>query len=159
MLPHAYPLELLQLVGALVGVVLNAYALIQARKDTDALRDSGINGSRKIVADGNVQQELIRLVVQVLLVVVGAASVILPPPSPDMPEMFLWSGYITRVVLLLITFLIAFKSVLDVKDRRTLLRLWFIEQDRRKRTIQISFTDRRIDVPRRDEHRANRRGE
>ncbi len=135
--------ELAQLAGALIGVVLNAYGLVQAVKDSDALSRTGLNGTRKLVATGNVQQELIRLVVQIMLTIAGITSVVLPPPNPDLPEVFLWASYIQRGILVLITFLLAFKSMLDVRDRRALLRLWIEEQDRRRQQLPLDFADRR----------------
>ncbi len=144
MLPHAYTFELVQLAGALIGVILNAYALVEAMKDAQALARTGLNGTRRLVASSNIQQELIRLVIQILLVVTGVTASILPPP-PDLPEAFMWSGNIQRSVLLLITFMLAFKGLLDVRDRRVLLRLWIAEQDRRRNSAAppAGFPDRR----------------
>lgn len=156
---HAYPFESLQLLGALVGMGYNTYALVQAHRDARALLASGVNGTRKLVANSNIQQELLRLVVQLLLVVIGITSVILPPPNPDVPMVFVWGAAITRSVLLIITFLIAFKSWLDVRDRRTLLRLWLAEQDRRKHTLPIDFPDRRIEARRGEGDATGRRAE
>lgn len=156
---HAYPFESLQLVGALVGMGFNAYALMQAHRDASALIASGVNGTRKLVANSNIQQELLRLVVQLLLVIVGITSVVLPPPNPDVPMIFVWGGLITRSVLLLITFLLAFKSWLDVRDRRTLLRLWLAEQDRRRHQVEIDFPDRRVDIRRAEGDATGRRAE
>lgn len=143
MMPHAYTFELVQFGGALIGVILNTYGLVQAVKDATALTSAGLNGTRKLVAAGNVQQEFIRLVVQVLLAISGLIAVILPPPNPDLPEMFLWMGRVQRGVLLSITFLLALKSMLDVHARRVLTNLWMEEQDRRRSSQAIDFPDRR----------------
>lgn len=151
MIGHAYVFEWIQLAAAILGACFNTYALSDAMKNARKLREYGVNGTRKVVAEGAVQQELLRLLVQLLLVVQGISSCVLPPPDPPLPDLFLWNGYITRSIALMMTFLLALKSILDVRDRKSLLRLWLKEVDRRQHTEQIEFPDRRHHQERREE--------
>ena len=54
---HAYLFEWIQLGSALVGAGFNVFALNDAMKNARKLREYGVNGTRKVVAEG-IREEL-----------------------------------------------------------------------------------------------------
>jgi hypothetical protein len=123
---HANPLEITQLVFAVIGVLIAFLSLIDSAKDSVALSLSGINGPRRIVASTNFSAELERLVVQVLLMVIGIVSVLLPPPfSPGVvPGEEGLQPMIVRVILVVITVVKVFAGVSQRYARRKFTREW-----------------------------------
>lgn len=77
---HSSGLELFQATTALAGVSISVWALTDAVKDAMALRMSGVNGPRSIIASGNIFTEVERLFIHGILFLVGFASVFLAPP-------------------------------------------------------------------------------
>lgn len=134
-LDHAYPIEQLQLLIALVGSGENVSGLWHVFTDLQLLKSKRVNGLRLIVARNNVYQEVIRLTVQLLLVVVGVTSVLLPPPPPmaDFTD-GMTAIRITRVCLIAITILLALKSRLGQHERYVLLQEWLAKSGARRRS-------------------------
>lgn len=143
---HAYPAEIVQLVAALFGVALNGWGLYDAYVDLLVLTKAGLNGTRRLVAASNIWQEGLLLAVQVVFVIIGITSVVLPPPPlvNAVSESEMYRGMvIVRLCLVISTGLLAFKCLLDRKHRRMLMRIWMQEQNRRLTERPIAFRDRR----------------
>lgn len=79
---HAYPIEVVNLLAALVGMVLLLWALYDAAKDANGLRAAGQNGPRSVIAIGNVLRGGFRVLLAFFFSTGGFVAVMLPPP-PD----------------------------------------------------------------------------
>jgi hypothetical protein len=122
---HANAMELIQTLLSACGVAFSVWALIDAVKDSMALRMSGINGPRSIIANGNIMVEIERLGVHSILFLVGFASVFLPPPYGEnqtvgSPELL--QHTITRIGLIGITVLKVFAAVRARRERNLFVR-------------------------------------
>lgn len=120
---YAYPSEIFQLVAAIMGVVFTCWALWDAFCDYQAVLESGLNGDRKDIAQSNIEQEALRVLICLLLVVWGVISVLNPPPNPpesEFPELerIVETG---RYLVSAVTAIVMVKSALDRRDRRRLL--------------------------------------
>lgn len=103
---HSNAMEIIQTLGAAAGVCFSIWAMLDALKDAMALRFSGANGPRSVIASGNIITEIERLVIHMILLLVGVASVLLPPPDfqgepVSSPELL--QHTLTRVALISIT--------------------------------------------------------
>jgi hypothetical protein len=79
-LPHAYWIELIQLLAAVAAVAHLLWALYDAWKDEIKRRKAKVNGPLEAVALGNVIRGIFRVTKSILFLVGGVASVLLPPP-------------------------------------------------------------------------------
>lgn len=127
----AYGLLFFQPFAALLGIVFNVRGVRLSLEDLacheselDDRRKKGIRGTssdraRGLVAQLAVEYELIRLCVQALLLFIGALVVINPPDHLDRP--FVVAA--NRIALMLITMLVASKSILGQHNRNRVIRL------------------------------------
>jgi hypothetical protein len=144
-LEHTFSVEAAQLLVSTVGVVFNSVGLRYALDDVRVLRRSGRNGPRSVIVNGRVQQEVLRLLVQVMLVTVGIIGVMYPPPPPDAANYDeMWKGVVlSRVCLVAVSVLLALKSYLDTRESFR-LRTWAAQgTERRKNSIGYDGPERR----------------
>lgn len=123
----AYAVLIAQPVIALVGIVMNVIGLTCAIRDLKLTKE--FNGNRRLVASAHVEWELIRLLVQILFFIMGMTSLIyLPDPETIINRSF--AVVINRGGLILATILLTTKSVLGLRYRQQLLRIWIREQEK-----------------------------
>jgi hypothetical protein len=123
-LSTASGVEWVQVSAALAGTILSLWALFDASKDAIALADSGSNGPRQLIAVGNLRRESVRLVINLTFVVVGIASLFLPPPhtAADMPHDELLQLIISRMGLTVVSVATAIDGLWDRHHRRQFVR-------------------------------------
>lgn len=115
-------LNIIEIIWTLVtftGFVLNFYALTLAQGDLRALKESGQNGARKIVAKANVRQEIIRTIKQATFAVLGVWAVLIPNPVRQEVSIF---GLVLSIVLTALACLLVAGSYLDWRDRQRVLK-------------------------------------
>jgi hypothetical protein len=113
----ANPLEIVWSLAALVGLAFALWMLRDARADRRYLRAAGLNGSRKIVANGAIRWEWIRAVKMALFLLVGLAAMTrLDPPRALTPVTVLYS-----LLALYVPLSNVWGSALDRRDRGKLL--------------------------------------
>lgn len=96
-----------------VCLVVTIIAFIDSLRDRSAVRR--LNGrARKLVVDGNVRREILRVIVQVLLIVVVVPGIFVDTPVKVTPLLVIFMA--VPVVLLV-------SSLFDWRDRRNLNRL------------------------------------
>jgi PAS domain S-box-containing protein len=115
---RASPAEVFWTFLALLGLLTNVMALIDAQGDLYLLRTRMLNGARELVARGHRRNAVVRGGVKLGLSLIGLAAMNTPPP-PNRP---------TTLPVLVFVFLLAIggMSWADLRertDRRTLLRL------------------------------------
>lgn len=119
---HSNGMEIAQVILAFAGIVFSLWALLDAVKDGVALKLSGANGARSIIANGNIWTEAERLVIHLILFFVGFASVLLPPPyaiALPVPQPELLQHTLTRIGLMIIT-IIKVEGALRARHERRL---------------------------------------
>jgi hypothetical protein len=141
---HAFSIETLQLAVSLLGCGFNAVGLNYALEEARMLKESGMNGARSVIVNGRVHQEILRLLVQVMMVAIGIISIIYPPPPPGANVMEeVWRGVLlSRICLVGISVLLAVKSFLDTRESHT-LRTWRTGGDRRQQELPYDGPDKR----------------
>jgi hypothetical protein len=90
---HAYPVEYLFLLTALIVVGLASYLLRIASDDAADLVAMKANGPRKLTADSNIQQEWCRVTEGALMLLGAGTSLFLAPPPPSntiQPQYVVW---------------------------------------------------------------------
>lgn len=85
--------------------------LLAAAEDRGWLAGSGLNGARKIVADGNVRRERARMVFWTIAVVVGIVTL-------AQPERDTWVRLAVAAALIFVMAVNAYNSYSDDQDRR-----------------------------------------
>lgn len=134
-LPQAYPIELGQLIAAVVGLVANFATIYYARGDVAFVAEhenrlTPIEGNYRIfIANRNFIEEVARLIVNIIFVSVGIVSILNPPPSSHAvaQDLSFQLAY-TRIALTLASVALTFKSVKDLTDRRHLQHMMRIEK-------------------------------
>lgn len=117
-LPNAYPIELAQMLVAVVGVYYSTRGIIEAWRDLQFLEVSGLNGARSFVASRNIFEETVRLIIHLLLLFNGIIVVLYPPgPGLVLPADRYFQMMVTRWVTTLTGLLLTAKSYRDVRDR------------------------------------------
>jgi hypothetical protein len=104
---------------ALVGFMLNAWALWDAYGDRAALRRRRLNGARLIVANGNVRREWFRVFKQGCFLAIGAFFALTRPAGPPQPlsaaGVVLVAGLLAAIVSMVVA------SAFDRAERARLL--------------------------------------
>lgn len=101
---------------ALVGFLVNAWAINDAVADLRYLEARGLNGARERVARGNARDETLRAVIQAIFLVIAVVALTTAPTDPDRPITPLGvvlTGGIIGVEIILIA-----KAFLGRRDRR-----------------------------------------
>lgn len=90
---HAYPVEYMFLLTALLVIGLALYLLRVATDDAADLIAKKANGPRKLTADSNIQQEWCRVTEGALMLFGAVTSLFFAPPPPDntiQPQYVVW---------------------------------------------------------------------
>lgn len=116
---HSNGLELWQAALAFAGLVFAIWAMVDAVKDSMSLAMRGRNGPRRVIATDNVYTEIERIGVQLVLFLIGFASIFLPPPfgkgyTMQSPELL--QHTLTRIGLIAIT---VWKVAMSIRARRS----------------------------------------
>lgn len=115
----ANPVEICWTAVALVGLIITAWALVDAVADLHYLQALGLNGAREIVARGSARNETFRVVIHALLFLIGIVSMLTGPANPDRPVtppgIVVGAGFCAVVVLLVV------KSGMDRRDRHRVI--------------------------------------
>jgi len=89
MFRFAFTSEIAQLVVAVIGTMFAFWSLFDAISDK-AIRESDTDGldpevieAKKIVSNGVIYSDLVHLAIKGILIMVGVAGCLLPPPVPD----------------------------------------------------------------------------
>lgn len=145
MFPFASPLEFVQTAMSFCGVLLLSWALWDALRDVVVLQAAGVNGARLLLARSNLRTEIAKLCVVMVLIVGGVISILLPPPTslnegdPQVAPLIELAQKIdariiqenrlqrlttvaTRVVAMLVTFILVLDSILARRVRRQFIR-------------------------------------
>ncbi len=119
-----------ELVWLLLGVsalIVNGWALIDARADRAWLVRLQINGARRIVADGNVRNNVFRLVKAALMIAAGSYAATIPPANPAQPIAL--SSLILSLLLLSWAGMDVAQAIADRIERRQLMARLRVPQD------------------------------
>lgn len=118
---HTAPIEWVTVSVAIVWCTVSLYTLRDAVEDQAFLTMSGVNGARKIVADGSVRQEIGRLLKASTMFLASFASLFLEPPPPDYA--ILPQSLLIMLALVLIGVIGVFSSLLEKRERYRLARM------------------------------------
>jgi hypothetical protein len=130
---HAFVIEIVVCLIATIGMTFNIVGLLNALRDKHDLVHKKLNGARSLIANAAIQQESLRLAVQVLIMAMSIVHLIYPPPPPSVPYNSLWDGLVyDQIIMATITILLATKSVLDHLDRQRLLDVMIGQMNRRR---------------------------
>ncbi|MPZ13988.1 MAG: hypothetical protein GEU73_06125 [Chloroflexi bacterium] len=99
-----------------LGAGLSVYLLREAQDDATALRISGLNGARRLIATRNVRDEWLRLTIYALGVALGV-WVLTGTPGPPVARSAGIAGVLVVIIALLTTM-----TALAIRDRRRLMR-------------------------------------
>jgi PAS domain S-box-containing protein len=116
--PGWSPAEVTWTAMALLGLVLNLFALYDAQGDLYLLRSRRMNGARELVARGHRRNAIVRGLVKFGFSIIGFAALGTPPSprrSPTLPVLVL--------VLVLAIIGLTYTDVRERVDRHALLRL------------------------------------
>jgi hypothetical protein len=82
MFPHAYPIELIQLELAVLGLAFNLWGWSDAWRDRRLVLRSvaTLTFERDIISKKRIYTETLVLLLQIIFIIVGALGVIYPPP-------------------------------------------------------------------------------
>ena len=130
---HVTPLELVFATSAALALLVCAYAWRDANTDSAVLAAAQVNGPRRMIADNNINQELMRLGIALVGVVTSWSFLYLPPPPPDyssLPQSI--SGLIGWVIVMVI---VIAKSLADMSLRKKLYRYTPVEVQTQSRTV------------------------
>jgi hypothetical protein len=113
-------LEAIWTIAAMIGLMVQVVLLASAIGDLNALKRTQQNGERRIIAWQNIRNEAVRLILQSVFVWIGLVASSLPPRMPSRG-----GGVLTSVIIPLIyisvVVMISASSILDFRDRRTLV--------------------------------------
>lgn len=121
MISTASPIEIVWTSVALVGVLINCTAAVDAWRDLRALHALGLNGAREIVARGNIRRELLRIFKQGCFLFVGAYFMWLPPATPATATRPNAGGIVLVVGLLLASISMDLGALIDRRERIRLI--------------------------------------
>lgn len=130
---HVTPLELVFATSSMLALLVCAYAWRDANTDSAVLAAAQVNGPRRMIADNNINQELMRLGIALVGVVTSWSFLYLPPPPPDyssLPQSI--SGLIGWVIVMVI---VIAKSLADMSLRKKLYRYTPVEVQTQSRTV------------------------
>lgn len=113
------PTEAVWSAGALLGLLVNLWALRDAYGDLTALREAGRNGARELVARGNIRSEWFRVFVQVCFGLIGLYAMTQLPANPANPVTRV--GVALTAALLLAELSVVLSALLDRHERIRLL--------------------------------------
>lgn len=117
---HLNAIEVTFAVTAFVVCSISLYSLRQAILDQTALISANVNGPRKLMADGNVREEVMRLGVGSVMFVAAICALFLEPPPPTYqvaPQ-----SLVFVVAWCCVGFLMIISSTLERLTRRKLIR-------------------------------------
>ncbi len=116
--------EVLQLSIAFVGLALAMWGIWVSIEDAIELTDTPSDDWRRLIAKGNMRGQLARMSTQGVLVYVGIASVLLPPPYGSGPETFpeLQQSILVRFGLILVTAILTLDMLFERKQRIDFMR-------------------------------------
>lgn len=126
------PVEVLWVAVTGFGFFIALLSFFATLGDLNALKASGKNGSRKIIAVANVRQEIIRMIKQAAFVSVGIIAMFTPEPISH--EVTLLNS-IVGFVFMGVAILMVYSSFTDYYDRKRLLR-----------KIEAELSDNRIKI-------------
>lgn len=130
---HAFVLEVVVFLIATVGMSFNLLGLYHALRDKKDLIRHKLNGPRTLIANSAIQQETLRLTVQILIMAMSFVHLLYPPPPPTMRYDGMWDGMVYDQILMIgITALLAVKSILDYSERQRLLAVVMEQLERRR---------------------------
>lgn len=113
--PTIAPTEASWSTMALVGLAVTLWGLWDAYGDRRALRDSGKNGARRVVALGNIRREWARTYVLLCFLALGVYQMARPPVLAAQPVTR--GGIALTLALVLAALVIVVESVLDRRER------------------------------------------
>lgn len=119
-LPHATAIEILVTLLACTAFVWGICNYREARADYQALLDSGTDGARRLTARGAMRRDLVRLLTQVGVLVIGGGALI--TPSALRPEVAAYSQLVGGVLIAL-EVLLAASLRSELTDRKRLIVL------------------------------------
>lgn len=116
--------EIVWSAGAGIGLLCNLWLLIVSVGDIQRLRRSRKNGPRTLVAKGNRRNEVSRVLKQGALLYFGIVACLTPPADMTSSDQHVTPlGVQLTIVLILVEVLLVVSAVLDLRDRRELIRL------------------------------------
>lgn len=113
-------LEIVQVVFGLIGVGLSSVALSRSIHTYRLITRLRIKNGRRIIAAAHVRGEALRLGAQMLIVMIGAISISLPPPELYMEYNLLVLIWAWKVGIVFLALLMLASTVGDAVDRRLL---------------------------------------
>jgi hypothetical protein len=116
--------EALQLLVSMVGAGLEAVALLHVRQDAVGLTNHG----ERIVARASIERSTALLLAQLMLVVVGVVSVVVPRDAFWQPIRV----SVVRMVLMAVSVVLMAKSVRVLQRRREQIA-YLVAEERRRR--------------------------
>lgn len=106
---------------ALIGLIVQIWATIDAVADLHYLQALGLNGAREIVAFGSARDEMLRTVIQCMFFMIGVIAMLTAPSNPDRSVTTL--GAIIAGSLCLAAVLLVVTALLDRRDRQRVIEL------------------------------------
>lgn len=136
-LPHAFVFEIFQLVLAVISTWYAVADFMECRKDTQALRESGINGSSMHIAGRSENDAQYRILTGFVLVCAGVLSVAFAPPGPFLfrgeSNPLMISVMVGEMAVFSVTILLLLKVVQHARVRAAVKRVKAQNpQDRRR---------------------------
>jgi hypothetical protein len=113
--------EVIWLLIGLVGLFVSWRNLLDAYRDLLFLNYSGRNGGMRVIALGNVREELLRVLACVVIALIGIAAMSSPPANTTQPVSTL--AVIITVGLFLLGSLVVVGSVAARRTRQTATKL------------------------------------
>lgn len=113
---------------AIFGLVVNLFAVADAKVDRYYAQHHLHKGTRLIVANANIRRERTRVFIQIAFCAAGLLSVYRPATEP-LQGTRAWIG----VAMMLASLLTVFNSFADRQDRKKLLDLIDEQEDHRRR--------------------------
>lgn len=111
--------EITWTVIAFAGGIVNVWALYSALGDLFYLESRDQNGIRRLVAIGNVREESIRVLIQLIFVIIGIAVMMIPAHTSDnQPSP---GTYVAMVGFIVVGALLVILAVLARRDRHRVI--------------------------------------
>jgi hypothetical protein len=130
---HATPVEGAFAVLAFVATLFSIYALRDATIDSSLLTAAKVDGSRRLVADNNIRQEGLRLVIAGVMLLAGVSFLFLEPPPPE--YWYLPQSLVGLIAWILVTAILILASWFDKSVRRKLQRSSPIDVQTSSKTV------------------------
>lgn len=113
-----YILTLLWIGVASVGLLVNIYALSDARIDLTTVQRWSHEGTKALVAKGNLRREKVRATIQSIFLVVGVTALFVPPC-----ESVKGLRSLIAIGLMSVAAMTVYNSLQDRRDRQILLEM------------------------------------